>query len=89
MADKVLGDLHAKAEGKNVMLANELPPLPMRADANRLDQVFANLVDNAIKYGRPNGKVTVGGRKLDDGRAGDFRAGRRAGHSAGIAGPRV
>ena len=42
--------------------------LPTRADANRLDQVFANLVDNAIKYGRPNGKVTVSGRKLDDDR---------------------
>jgi two-component system phosphate regulon sensor histidine kinase PhoR len=30
--------------------------------------VFANLVDNAIKYGRANGKVTLSGRKLDDGR---------------------
>jgi two-component system phosphate regulon sensor histidine kinase PhoR len=66
LAEKALNDLHSRAENKNVTLANELPLLPIRADANRLDQVFANLVDNAIKYGRPNGKVTVGGRKLDD-----------------------
>lgn len=68
LAEKVLGDLHAKAENKNVALSNELPLLPVNADANRLEQVFANLVDNAIKYGRAHGRVTVGGRKLDDGR---------------------
>ncbi len=66
VADKVLSDLHARADNKNVRLLNELPLLPVRADANRLDQVFANLVDNAIKYGRMNGRVTVGGRKLED-----------------------
>jgi two-component system phosphate regulon sensor histidine kinase PhoR len=68
VAEKVLGDLHAKADDKQVTLANALPVLPIQADGNRLDQVFANLVDNAIKYGRPNGKVTVSGRELDDGR---------------------
>jgi len=68
LAEKVLGDLHAKAENKNVRIINELPELTASADANRLDQVLANLVDNAIKYGRANGTVTVGGIKLDDGR---------------------
>lgn len=68
VADKVLSDLHRKAADKNVTLANELPLSPVRADANRLDQVFANLVDNAIKYGRPNGHVTVGGTRLEDGK---------------------
>jgi two-component system phosphate regulon sensor histidine kinase PhoR len=68
VADKVLGDLHAKADDKHVTLSNDLPVLAARADANRLEQVFANLVDNAIKYGRPNGKVAINGRLLEDNR---------------------
>jgi two-component system phosphate regulon sensor histidine kinase PhoR len=67
LADKVLSDLHAKAENKNVSLVNELPEFATDADVNRLDQVLANLVDNAIKYGRAEGRVTIGGKKLDDG----------------------
>jgi len=68
LAEKVLNDLHSKAENKNVTLVNDMPVLPAAADVNRLDQVFANLVDNAIKYGRVNGRVVVGGKLLDDGR---------------------
>jgi two-component system phosphate regulon sensor histidine kinase PhoR len=67
-AEKIFTDLHAKAENKNVSLFNDLPELAAHADLNRLDQVLANLVDNAIKYGRVNGSVRVGGKKLDDGR---------------------
>ena len=68
LAAKVLADLHAMADNKNVALINVLPELTAVADANRLDQVFANLVDNAIKYGKANGSVTVGGQKLAGGR---------------------
>jgi two-component system phosphate regulon sensor histidine kinase PhoR len=67
LAEKVLTDLHAKAENKTVQLVNELPELTANADANRLDQVLANLVDNAIKYGHAEGTVIVGGKKADDG----------------------
>jgi two-component system phosphate regulon sensor histidine kinase PhoR len=63
-----LSDLTSKAENKNIELINELPELTANADVNRLDQVLANLVDNAIKYGRAEGAVRVGGKKLDDGR---------------------
>jgi two-component system phosphate regulon sensor histidine kinase PhoR len=68
LVEKIFTDLNAKAVNKKVRLINELPELTASADANRLDQVFANLVDNAIKYGRTEGTVTVGGKKLPDGK---------------------
>ena len=63
--EKVLGDLKTRAQAKSVKLINDLPELTATADANRLEQVFANLVDNAIKYGRAEGTVTIGGHKTD------------------------
>jgi two-component system phosphate regulon sensor histidine kinase PhoR len=65
LAEKVLADLKARTDAKGVKLVNDLPELTATADANRLEQVLANLVDNAIKYGRANGTVIVGGQKTD------------------------
>ena len=66
LAEKVLADLHSKADGRGTALHNALPAMTASADANRLYQVLANLVDNAIKYGRSQGRVTVGGRITED-----------------------
>jgi len=41
--------------------------LRVRADVNRIEQVLGNLVDNAIKYGRTEGCVTVGGNPAPGG----------------------
>jgi two-component system phosphate regulon sensor histidine kinase PhoR len=68
VVEKVLGDLKPPADNKRVTLVNQVPELTATADANRLEQVLANLVDNAIKYGRTQGTVTVGGRRADDGK---------------------
>jgi len=65
LAEKIFADLQGRAEAKGIQLLNEMPQLVVMADANRVDQVLANLVDNAIKYGRTNGKVTVGGRPVE------------------------
>jgi two-component system phosphate regulon sensor histidine kinase PhoR len=61
VAEKVLADLKSLAVAKNITLKNELPDFTANADGNRLEQVLANLVDNAIKYGRTQGSVIVGG----------------------------
>jgi two-component system phosphate regulon sensor histidine kinase PhoR len=68
LAEKIFADLNARAEAKSIQLINDMPELVAMADANRVDQVLANLVDNAIKYGRTNGKVTVGGKPLEGGK---------------------
>jgi two-component system phosphate regulon sensor histidine kinase PhoR len=68
LVEKVFADLKPPANNKNVGLVSQLPEFTATADANRLEQVLANLVDNAIKYGRAQGSVHVGGKKLDDGK---------------------
>jgi len=64
---KVLDDFKGRAAARNVTLINRVPDLTVRADVDRLEQVLANLVDNAIKYGRPQGNVIVGGRAINGG----------------------
>ena len=66
-AQRVIDDLQARAEEKKVTLENAVPPgLGARADADRLQQVFFNLVENAIKYGTQGGHVIIGGKLLPE-----------------------
>ena len=57
---KVVQDLQARANAKSVTLENKVPSdLCLEADFDRLEQVFWNLIDNAIKYGKTNGVVVI------------------------------
>jgi signal transduction histidine kinase len=52
---------HDAAEARGVALVLESPAPPVEADADRtrLEQVAANLIDNAVKYTPPGGRVSV------------------------------
>lgn len=61
LAQRVLDDLLKPAAARSTVLENKIPPdTSIWADENRLQQVLFNLTENAIKYGRTGGCVTVG-----------------------------
>jgi two-component system phosphate regulon sensor histidine kinase PhoR len=55
------------AAGKSIEIIEDIPDdLPrIYADYHRLDQVFTNILDNAIKYTPANGQVTIEARSVD------------------------
>jgi two-component system phosphate regulon sensor histidine kinase PhoR len=67
-AQEALDEVAMLAQGRGVTLRNDVPAdLAAQADASQLRQVFSNLVNNAVKYGRTNGTVVVSGQPLGSG----------------------
>jgi two-component system phosphate regulon sensor histidine kinase PhoR len=64
LIEKVFADFRTRAHARRVRLLNQTSDLKVNADPRRLEQVLSNLIDNAIKYGRPEGQVTLGARSL-------------------------
>ncbi len=69
LARATVGKLAPRASARDVSLVVEAGPglPPALADADRVEQVLVNLLDNAVKYSRPGGRVTV---RIDGGPAG-------------------
>lgn len=68
MLEGSLALLDGVATRYRVSFIDRLParPLRARADPQRLQQVFMNLLSNGCKYNRPGGQVTIDGRLEGD-----------------------
>ena len=69
LIDEVASEFSAKAATAGITL--EIVPIPegsfVEGDALRLKQALINLVDNAIKYNQPGGKVEISADTIDSG----------------------
>ncbi len=62
------------AAPRNIRITMAVPgPLSIRGDRVRLKELFTNLLDNAVKYNVPAGKIDISGRRTGDGVQIDIR----------------
>ena len=60
LVDKVLADFEGQLKNKEIEAGNELPGnLIVKADKDRIEQVFTNLIDNAVKFNRSKGTIKI------------------------------
>lgn len=67
LADSVLAGFKSQLKKKSIEVKNELSSgLFIQADRDRLEQVFTNLLDNAIKFNREKGWIKLYNEEADD-----------------------
>jgi len=65
--EQSLSAVEPQVAQRNVTVAVDIPgELAVRADPKALDHILVNLIDNGVKYGRPDGKVWVEARRDGD-----------------------
>ena len=64
VAQRIVADYERQAATKQVTIENTIAgfSITVRADEEALRQILSNLIDNAVKYTPPGGRVTISGR---------------------------
>ncbi len=67
VADNVIALLEAKTTAKKILMENrlsrDLPPV--KADRDRINQIFVNVLDNAVKFTPETGQITLEGAEKE------------------------
>lgn len=67
LADKVLAGFEAQLKKKGIEAGNELPGnLILKMDKDKIEQVFTNLIDNAVKFNRQKGSIKIYAEEIAD-----------------------
>lgn len=69
VAKEVAEDLRSNAQKHNVTINTDVHPVTIMGNRNQIYELIYNLCDNAIRYNRPNGTVTIMTGKDKDDRA--------------------
>ncbi len=60
LVDKVLAGFKVQLARESISVINKIPAgYSVQADAHKLEQVFTNIIDNAIKFNRQNGSIRI------------------------------
>ena len=64
--EPVIRDIRGNLENHGMVLSLDLPQtVNLTGDPDLLRVVFKNLLDNALKYGRPGGQIRISGQRRD------------------------
>ncbi|MFA5147415.1 MAG: ATP-binding protein [Candidatus Omnitrophota bacterium] len=67
LAEGVISGFGSQLKKKKIEVRDELAAdLSIRADKDRMEQVFTNLIDNAIKFNKEKGTIKIYSRDLND-----------------------
>lgn len=63
--DEVISQFKSQAKKRGIEISSVMPQsLEIAADKSKIEQVFANLINNAIKYNKENGSVRIYSEQL-------------------------